>query len=449
MLMMRPLPRARMCGRTALVMRMTPKTLTSKTRWSWATELSSAAPAEPTPALLTRTSILPNRSITCPTTAWTDAPLATSRSRNPTPSAGVTFAAFRLVPTTSKPASASARAAALPIPEDAPVTRATGRFVVIMNSSVHWITFDCLTFVIPYTEKRWMASVLIEERIPVRYGKRKRPKRAAGRASSRQPPAGSSKTVSTARGSPRSRRRRDLPEGTAPPAGLPSGRSDGRNGLRPYYNCWRVSADGKWFLRRVEERVARYGEEHKQATRRRIIETAGRRLKRDGIDGSGVATLMADAGLTNGAFYAHFASKDDLVAAAVAGQLREQRESLSAVTPGRAGVEQYVRAYLSVQHRDNPGDGCPSAALLDEIGRCTDATKRAYTDGLLAVIDDVAARLAPHDPPSARAQTLSVFALMAGTLQLSRALADRQLADEVLEQGIQNALALLDAEQQR
>ena len=137
------------------------------------------------------------------------------------------------------------------------------------------------------------------------------------------------------------------------------------------------------------------------------------------------------------------------MATAVADQLGEQRASFSALAPGRAGVEQYVRAYLSVAHRDNPDDGCPSAALLDEIGRCTDATKQAYTDGLLAVIDDIAARLAPDDPPSARAKTLSVFALMVGTLQLSRALADRQLADEVLEQGIHNALALLGAEQQR
>jgi TetR/AcrR family transcriptional repressor of nem operon len=199
----------------------------------------------------------------------------------------------------------------------------------------------------------------------------------------------------------------------------------------------------------VEERVVRYGKQHKQATRQRILETAGRRLKRDGIDGSGIATLMADAGLTNGAFYAHFASKQELVATAVADQLRNQRESLGTLAPGRAGVEQYVREYLSVQHRDNPDDGCPSAALLDEIGRCTQATKRAYTDGLLAMVDDIAARLAPHDPPSARTKTLSVFALMVGTLQLSRALADRQLADEVLEQGIHNALALLDAEQQR
>lgn len=193
----------------------------------------------------------------------------------------------------------------------------------------------------------------------------------------------------------------------------------------------------------------RYGTEHKQATRQRIIETAGRRLKRDGIDGSGIATLMADAGLTNGAFYAHFASKEDLVATAVADQLREQRASFSERVPGRAGVEQYVREYLSVQHRDNPGDGCPSAALLDEIGRCTDATKRAYTDGLLAVIDDITTRMAPDDPPPARATTLSVFALMIGTLQLSRAVADTQLADEILEQGLQNALTLLGAGQQR
>ena len=69
--------------------------------------------------------------------------------------------------------------------------------------------------------------------------------------------------------------------------------------------------------------------------------------------------------------------------------------------------------------------------------------KRAYTDGQVAIIDDAAAKLAPDDPLSARVQTIGVFALMVGTLQVSRALADRQLADEVLEQGIQNALALL------
>lgn len=161
----------------------------------------------------------------------------------------------------------------------------------------------------------------------------------------------------------------------------------------------------------------RYREEHKQATRRRIVETAGRRFKEDGIDGSGITALMKDAGLTNGAFYTHFASKGDLVAAAIADQLRAQNASIVAhAEPGRAGLEQIVRWYLSPWHRDSRDAGCPSAALLDEIGRCAHPTKRAYTDGVLMVADGIAARLAPDDPLSARTKALGVYAMMAGTL---------------------------------
>ncbi|WP_298572082.1 TetR/AcrR family transcriptional regulator [Streptomyces luteogriseus] len=196
--------------------------------------------------------------------------------------------------------------------------------------------------------------------------------------------------------------------------------------------------------------MVRYSKEHKQVTRQRIIETAGRRFKRDGIDGSGISTLMADAGLTNGAFYAHFESKDDLVATAVADQLRTLNANVVAqAAPGIAGLEQIVRQYLSPQHRDNPDEGCPSAALLDEIGRCGDATKQAYTDGVLAVMDGIAERLAPADPSSVRTKTLSVYAMMVGTLQLSRALADRQLSDELLEEGINNALTALGIAESR
>jgi AcrR family transcriptional regulator len=195
-----------------------------------------------------------------------------------------------------------------------------------------------------------------------------------------------------------------------------------------------------------ELQVARYGKEHKEATRRRIIAAAGERLKRDGIDGSGVSTLMADAGLTNGAFYAHFSSKDDLVATTVADQLRQQLERYRTAPSGREGVELLVREYLSSGHRDDIEHGCPSAALLDELGRASDATKAAYTDGVLGLADEIAARLAPDDPPSARGQVLSLFALLIGTLQLSRALADRRLADEVLERGIEDALSLLSNE---
>jgi len=189
--------------------------------------------------------------------------------------------------------------------------------------------------------------------------------------------------------------------------------------------------------------VARYGKEHKEATRQRIIESASRRFKESGVDGSGIATLMADAGLTNGAFYAHFESKDDLVASVVADELRRQADTFTLLPSGRAGLRDFVHEYLSPEHRDTPGVGCPSAALLDEIVRCTDTTKRAYTDGAQRILDEIASRLAPRNPPSARDKAIGLYTMMVGTLQLSRAVSDPELSGEVLAAGIQNALALL------
>ena len=193
--------------------------------------------------------------------------------------------------------------------------------------------------------------------------------------------------------------------------------------------------------------MARYGTAHKEATRRRIVETAGRRLKRDGIGGSGIATLMADAGLTNGAFYARFASKDDLVASVVEEELRLQAAWVEAFLPCPAGIEQLVRAYLSPEHRDHPGEGCPSAALLDEIGRSVVLTQRAYTTGARAIVDQIAARLAPGEPAAAEGRALSLFTMIIGTLQLSRAVADRELSDALLRQDLDNALGFLGADQ--
>ncbi|MFI0451276.1 TetR/AcrR family transcriptional regulator [Actinomadura sp. 6N118] len=189
--------------------------------------------------------------------------------------------------------------------------------------------------------------------------------------------------------------------------------------------------------------MARYTKEHKQVTRQRIIEKAGHRFKQDGIDGSGVSTLMSDAGLTNGAFYAHFASKDDLVANVVANELRTQITSYATLYPGRQGVEDFIRDYLSPEHRDHPSAGCPSAALLDEIGRCGDATKQAYTEGAQIIVQEIAVRLAPEDPQSARGKAIGLYTMLVGTLQLSRALSDRKFSDEVLEQGIENALTFM------
>jgi len=189
--------------------------------------------------------------------------------------------------------------------------------------------------------------------------------------------------------------------------------------------------------------VARYGKEHKEATRRRIVETAGRRFKKDGIDGSGIATLMADAGLTNGAFYAHFDSKDDLVRTVVADQLKTQAEAYQTLSPGRAGLEEFVREYLSPQHRDHRDVGCPSAALLDEIGRCERPTKKAYTAGARSILDQIASRLSPEDPAAAQGRALALFTMVVGTMQLARAVSEKRFADEILEHGVTNALSLI------
>ena len=189
--------------------------------------------------------------------------------------------------------------------------------------------------------------------------------------------------------------------------------------------------------------MARYNKEHKEATRKRIIETAGRRFKQDGIDGSGIATLMADAGLTNGAFYAHFDSKDALVATVVGEELGRQAKEFAELPPGRAGLEAFVDWYLSRDHREHPEAGCPSAALLDEIGRTDKEAKRAYTKGAKAILDEISVRLAPEDPGSARGTALALFTMMVGTMQLARAVSDRKLSNAVLEEGIRSARAML------
>ncbi len=188
----------------------------------------------------------------------------------------------------------------------------------------------------------------------------------------------------------------------------------------------------------------RYGKDQKQRTRRRILDAAGRRFKHDGIDGAGVAAVMSDAGLTNGAFYAHFASKEDLVANVLSDQLRAQRQRFAAQPSDRAGLEAIIRLYLSPQHRDECADGCTSAALLDEVVRRPAATRQVFTDELLEIADDIAARIAPTGAEAARTDALALFGMMIGTLQLARALNDRDLSDQLLERAVETALRLLD-----
>lgn len=190
--------------------------------------------------------------------------------------------------------------------------------------------------------------------------------------------------------------------------------------------------------------MPRYDAQHKAETRRRIIDTASARFKQDGIDASGIATLMSDAGLTNGAFYAHFPSKNDLVANVMADQLRVQHEVLSGLPSGRAAIEAYVREYLSPYHRDHPESGCPNAALLDEVSRCDDAVRQSYTEGMQAIVNTIATQLSPDDPTAARTTALGLFTILIASLQLARAVSDPALSDEVLAAGISNAHKLLE-----
>lgn len=192
--------------------------------------------------------------------------------------------------------------------------------------------------------------------------------------------------------------------------------------------------------------MARYGAEHKTETRRRIIAAAGRRLKRDGIDGSGIAAVMSDADLTNGAFYAHFGSKNDLVANVVTDQLEQQRAAVSALPADRDSLEGYIRGYLSIEHRDNQPEGCPTAALLSEIGRCDGIVRDAYSAGAQSIVQEIAVHLPAARSEVDRMQTAwGLFSILVASLQLARAITDPAVSVEVLDAGINNALRILDS----
>src|SRR5438105_13525170 len=112
----------------------------------------------------------------------------------------------------------------------------------------------------------------------------------------------------------------------------------------------------------------RYEKGRKDVSRRRITEIAAERFRRDGIAASGLTGIMSEAGLTNGAFYPHFRSKADLVRESLGAALEDQANQLhDALAVG--GLEAVLAVYLSAEHRDNPGTGCASAALLPEVAR--------------------------------------------------------------------------------
>jgi TetR/AcrR family transcriptional repressor of nem operon len=186
----------------------------------------------------------------------------------------------------------------------------------------------------------------------------------------------------------------------------------------------------------------RYGKGHKEATRAHIIDVASAQFRERGVAAAGIAGIMSAAGLTNGAFYAHFESKEDLVRAVLLHALVDRELGLQANLKNNAGIEAALRDYLSPRHRDAAARGCPTAALVAEIGRHPATTRRAFTGKISGLIALIAARLRKGSADERRRTATAIHNLMVGALQMARAVSDRELSDDILEGAIDAALKL-------
>jgi TetR/AcrR family transcriptional repressor of nem operon len=189
----------------------------------------------------------------------------------------------------------------------------------------------------------------------------------------------------------------------------------------------------------------RYEKGHKDTTRQHIIEVASRQFRGHGVAAVGLAGIMSDAGLTNGAFYTHFDSKEDLVQAVLANALDRREDRLRAVAADNAGLETMIRDYLSPRHRDRPDDGCPTAALVAEVARHPKATRDAFTAKVSTFIELIATQISAGSAEARRRNAVAIYGLIVGTLQLARAVNDKKLSDEILESGVTAALALAES----
>jgi len=186
----------------------------------------------------------------------------------------------------------------------------------------------------------------------------------------------------------------------------------------------------------------RYDKGHKDLTRQRIVEIASRQFREHGVAAVGLAGIMTAAGLTNGAFYTHFESKEDLVRTVLSNALGKREATLRASSEQGAGLEATIRDYLCARHRDAPGRGCPTAALVAEIARHPKATRDAFTAKVSEFIVLIASQIRTGSARGRRANAVAIYGMMVGMLQLARAVNDKVLSDEILESGVNAALAL-------
>lgn len=178
----------------------------------------------------------------------------------------------------------------------------------------------------------------------------------------------------------------------------------------------------------------RYSRQHKEKTHNRLLKKAAEEFRRNGVQGTGIAPLMGQLGLTHGGFYAHFDSKNELIAQAT-GPMFEDRRMLAAAeaAPKGKAVRAIVTHYLSPQHRDSP-EGCALAGLAGEMARQPEPVRNAYISAMTDWLKRIAALLPGDDEKARFDQARLLMAGMAGTMMIAKAMTDRDVSDHFLEQ---------------
>jgi AcrR family transcriptional regulator len=190
--------------------------------------------------------------------------------------------------------------------------------------------------------------------------------------------------------------------------------------------------------------MVRYQPQHKEATRRRLVDSAVTVFRRDGVDTAALADIMRELGLTVGGFYRHFPSKSALLQSALARGLEQSLEHMRQ-KPGEGGlesIERFSRLYLSAAHRQSVADGCVLAALGSDIVRGDADVKAACETGLQRVHAELLRRL-PEGAVELADQVWALLAMEVGGLLLSRMVADERLAEEILSSCRKTVTALL------
>ena len=170
----------------------------------------------------------------------------------------------------------------------------------------------------------------------------------------------------------------------------------------------------------------------KEATHERIVDAAARAIRRSGYGGTGVADIMKDAGLTHGGFYAHFASREAMLAEAAdraGAEAVAASARIAAAAPPQQALQEVLRAYLSKAHVESAENGCPVAALGSEMPRQAPEVRRAATRRIKEMIDLVARQSPDWGQPGSHENALVTVATMVGALLLARAVDDPKLSD--------------------